>query len=329
MLKKKIVDNRVFLLGLDAFFREGMKVYESGELLELAQEIVQELKVDVHDCPIEGYYSETAELTEYFRLIRTLQACDEGRAQDVQSAGGLRRLRQVCGSRVYGEPTRVGMLSVGKDPVAFALDVLKPDWELGEIVRLAKEKSISSDDYSLVGLAARCGDPVIIAATRETVVLHAMILTAAFVEEKEYIWRVDDDLARLAGRFTATVKKDIGFVIPAPSAENCEAYYHSATGDIIGRCVRLGYNDAVRPTVHYHWAIRIIDGEYEVDEFWDEKLWTTEMYREQRELQIEGPEIDDSTKPRCKRDGCDSPVTKFSLLCKKHHWETLRRLSPN
>ncbi len=324
MLEQKIVDDRVFLLGLDAFFREGMKGYEAGELLKLARQIVQELKVDVLDCPIEGYYSETAELAEYFRLMRTLQGCDESRTQDVLSTDSLRRLRQVCGSRVFGDPIESGgLLPAGMDPVAFALDALKPDWKLMEVVRVAKDKSISSNDYSLVGLAARYGDPVIIAAIRETVVLYAVAIGCA-IEEPEYIWRVDDDLAQMARRFTATVKKDIGFSIPDPTAGNCKAYYHSgANNHILGRCVRVGYNNTVTPNVHYHWAIRLMDGEYEVDEFWDEDLWTTEMYREKRELEIEGP--DDGTKSRCKREGCNNPVTKFSVLCKKHFQEVLRR----
>lgn len=67
---ERIVDNRVFLLGLDQLYRERMKRHESTELLTCARAVAVKLNVPPADVPIEGYYTETKDLTEYFRLTR-------------------------------------------------------------------------------------------------------------------------------------------------------------------------------------------------------------------------------------------------------------------
>ena len=74
-----IVDNRVFLLGLDELYRDAVKPHERGELLDCAREVADVLHVESEDIPIEGYYSEHPQLTEYFKLMRALQAAPKGR----------------------------------------------------------------------------------------------------------------------------------------------------------------------------------------------------------------------------------------------------------
>ena len=39
--EQRIVDDRVFLLGLDKFYRDAMKRHERGELLESARRVAQ------------------------------------------------------------------------------------------------------------------------------------------------------------------------------------------------------------------------------------------------------------------------------------------------
>jgi hypothetical protein len=68
-----VVDNRVFLLGLDELFHAAMKKHESGELLACARFVAAALKVPPADVAIEGYYAEQPALTAYFRLKRGLQ----------------------------------------------------------------------------------------------------------------------------------------------------------------------------------------------------------------------------------------------------------------
>jgi len=56
-----VVDNRVFLLGLDQLYRERVKRHESTELLTCARAVAARLNVAPAAVPIEGYYTETKE----------------------------------------------------------------------------------------------------------------------------------------------------------------------------------------------------------------------------------------------------------------------------
>ena len=68
--------------------------------------------------------------------------------------------------------------------------------------------------------------------------------------------------------------------LPTPHPDHAERYWSAGNGnDVLGRCVRLGSDDTYR---YYYWAIRGGTGgagELEVHEFWDVKVWTTDMYR--------------------------------------------------
>lgn len=75
--ERRILDNRTFLLGLDYLYRNLMKDHERGELLVCARLVAATLRVAPADVAVEGYYAENKQLTEYFRLIRTLQTLDE------------------------------------------------------------------------------------------------------------------------------------------------------------------------------------------------------------------------------------------------------------
>ena len=74
----RLVDDRV-LLGLDKLYRDAMERYERTELLTCARRVSQALSVSPHQIPVEGYYVDDARLTEYFRLVRSLQKVDQSR----------------------------------------------------------------------------------------------------------------------------------------------------------------------------------------------------------------------------------------------------------
>src|SRR5262245_52627895 len=80
-----IVNNRVFLLGLDALYRNAMKKHERGELLACAQRVATALKALPEKLPVEGYYIEDPDLTSYFRLMRALQRVPLEHASEVES----------------------------------------------------------------------------------------------------------------------------------------------------------------------------------------------------------------------------------------------------
>src|SRR5258708_6199075 len=68
----RVVDDSIFLFGLDALYRCQMKRHESGELLGSARAVSRTLGLEPADAPIEGYYTETPLLEEYFRRMRAL-----------------------------------------------------------------------------------------------------------------------------------------------------------------------------------------------------------------------------------------------------------------
>lgn len=46
--------------------------------------------------------------------------------------------------------------------------------------------------------------------------------------------------------------------------------------------MRVGYNDAVTPLLHYHWAINQASGKLVAEEFWDTEIWATDRYTADR-----------------------------------------------
>lgn len=281
-----IVDNRVFLLGLDDLYRVAMKEHESEELLVCAEETAKTLSVEAADVPIEGYYAESPELTRYFSLMRALQDTPIFRESEVADSKKYQRLKQVTSSPIFG-PSAAGrtMFSPGKDALACALESTFPVWTIPHLTDVAYEIAINSDDFSLVTLTVLSKDPVVISACRETMVLYAMAFGAGpgLVVEYEYVWRVDEIIERRARSFVAAFNKLMDESLPVPCAANAERYYSAHVGaNIDGRCVRIGFDDLGVPIKHYHWAIDCRGGEYQVKDFWDTELWTTERYQEKQ-----------------------------------------------
>ena len=286
-----VVDNRVFLLGLDDLYRSAMKRNESLELLRCAREVAWTLHVKPAEVPVEGYYAEDARLTEYFRLFRALQEEPNTRVAAVERLPAYQRLYEVTSSPLFGRPRNEDkLLPVGHDALSNALQQLAPHWTIPTLTAAADQAARAMDDYSLVGLAARTQDPVVLAALRESVVLYAEPLLAGSMSKPlppVYEWRVDAELAHQANRFIRTLNAlfPVGTPLPAAAAENAQKYWNAGvknTMAIVGRCVRVGYDDRRNPVMHYHWGITRSQGALEVEEFWAPEIWTTERYRRER-----------------------------------------------
>jgi len=280
----RVVDNRVLLLGLDKLYRDAMKQHERTELLGCARRVAEALHAAPADVPIEGYYNENPELTEYFLLMRALQQIGEGAISAVSSLREFARLREVTAAPLFGQAQYNGKLfAVGRDALSKALLDAFPEWTVKGLTDAAYASAIEMDDISLVGLAARIHDPVVLTATRESVVLYAevMIGSAAAPPEPRYIWQVDEDLAAQASRFVDAYNALFGEELWSPAPEHAAYFWHAYTdNDILGRCVRIGCDDRVSPIRHYHWAVcRGKYGPYAVDDFWKPELWTTQRYR--------------------------------------------------
>jgi len=282
--ERRVVDNRVFLLGLDGLYRDAMKEHERGELLECARRVAEALRVTPAHVPVEGYYAEDRRLTEYFRLVRTLQAVEEGATSSVASLSEFQRLRDVMSAPLYGRPEFAGkLLPVGRDALSQALIETFPGWTVEGLAAAACRVAREGDEISLVGLAARAQDAVVLAAARESVVLYELPPVGAGLRRSrpEYVWDVDDDVAGPARRFVDTFKALFGEELPPPDPSQAERYWQACIRNLIyGRCVRLGLDDRVSPVRHYHWAIfRAANGTLAVQEFWSPEVWTTTRYR--------------------------------------------------
>lgn len=280
------IDNRVFILGLDELYRNAMKRFESKYLLPRARVIANILQVEPADVPIEGYYHETPELREYFRLIRSLQDVDENRETEVKDTREFQQFWDVFNSPLFGRPQRKKKLfPVGRDPLSQAL--LDADWNVERLVRAAYHAALEYDDISLVGLAARIQDAVTLTAVRESAVLYAEVMSLGLPVDYEYLnyeWIVDDELATAANRFINIFNNFVPGALPLADSANAARFYKGySKNDVMGRCVRIGKTPD--ETHHYHWAIVVEQISPEgialgVDEFWSTHIWTTEKYRE-------------------------------------------------
>ncbi|AZZ92244.1 hypothetical protein EUZ85_16535 [Hahella sp. KA22] len=277
-----IVDNRTLILALDELYRQRMQSFEVNTLLPAAKTVAKVLDVEPCSGPVEGYYAETEALTEYFQIMRALQQQGARSAEKVEEMPEFHQLLEVCNAAIYGAGAdSSGLLPSRRDPLYYALNALPPDeWALAALTELAANIAREKDDYSLVGIASLSQEPLLITALRESCVLYAAIAALCAPDEPQeryhYIWKVDKEIAdacnRFISEFNALTQSDL---LPA-TEDNAEYFYDAAQdANITGRCVRIGYDDSVYPTRHYHWAI---NDRRKVEEFWSDELWTTERY---------------------------------------------------
>jgi len=136
--ERRVVNNRVFLLGLDELYRESMKGHERDELLHFARETANALSIVPANVPIEGYYSEDKQLTMYFRLMRALQQVPKARESELANVGGFWRLKQVTESPIFGLPCHGRfLLSAGEDALSVVLKHTFPEWTVDNLTRKA------------------------------------------------------------------------------------------------------------------------------------------------------------------------------------------------
>src|SRR5215831_10740273 len=134
----KVVDNRVFLLGLDKLYRDAMRQHEHGELLTCARRVAKVLRVSPADVPVEGYYAEEDALTEYFLLMRALKSVRKEAKSSVDTCSEFRRLVAVASSPIFGVPQHEDLLPIGRDPLSRALLESRP-WTLGGLTAAARD----------------------------------------------------------------------------------------------------------------------------------------------------------------------------------------------
>ena len=161
-VERNVVDNRLFIIGLDDLYRSSMKKLEATGLLDCARTVARELGASPSSGPVEGYYGESAALTEYFQLMRSLQEFDEDSAPQVARLPEFSRLHAIATSGCYGHPEPGKLLPKGADPLTSAMDAIPPgEWSVDGLTERACTIATTAGDFSLVGLAARTRDPVL------------------------------------------------------------------------------------------------------------------------------------------------------------------------
>jgi hypothetical protein len=282
--EERIVDDRVFLRGLDQMYRDAVMLHERGELLRAARAVAEKLGVRPADVAAEGYYAKDEKLTEYFRLLHALQHEPKSRTAEVESMKEFRRVLAVTSSPLNGAPSNRDerLLPTGRDPLTIVLN-LEGDWSLHRIIDLAHREASENDDCSLVALACLTHDAVLLTALRESVVLYgerAHFLPPHPEPMSNYVWRVSPEIARRGARFVSLFNALFGEELPEPVAENAAEFYEPGKSwNPSGRCVCIGQTGS-DPVKYYHWAIvSNADGSFSVEEFWDEELWSTGQYR--------------------------------------------------
>jgi hypothetical protein len=286
--ENRTVTDRVLLLGLDSLYRARMKQHESGELLACAHEVADALALPPSGQPVEGYYTESRQLASYFRLMRTLQTVDRQLAFKVADLAAYRRLVEVTSSPIFGIPVEDDrLIPRSRNSLTAALEETDVSrWAVPSLMATAAERAVSSDDCSLVALAALSHDAAVVTALGETVVLYTdtVLGAAPFPPTPRYIWAVSEELARRAEVFIDRFNTLFNDDLPMPHPRNAALFWAASNeATIAGRCVRLGLDDSTEPIRHYHWAVGggwtggVV--RYEVHDFWDTTLWTTETYR--------------------------------------------------
>jgi len=286
----RVISDRVLLLALDQLYRKRMKLHEASELLRCAESVASAIGLEPSQVPIEGYYTESEQLSRYFLLMRGLQATPDFYRSRLEGLPEFRRLLQVATSPMFGTPTEEGfLLPTGRDPLYWALKGLRAaDCTVPEITgRAYREAMARTTDCSLVGLAALSEDAVVLAALRESVVLYAALetLSPMIPSVPRYVWNVSPVVAERTERFVQTFFDLFADRLPRPHPDNAELFWDAYDEeDLLGRCVRIAIDDSRRPERHYHWAVRRgPEDDLVVHDFWDEELWTTERYKREHE----------------------------------------------
>ncbi len=285
----KEVSDLALVLALDYLYRETFKVFEVEKLLPASRVLVAKLQVPISQVAIEGYYNESAELTEYFLNIRALQQVEGEKKSVVEQLDEYQLLFRVVSAEIFGSESETNkLLPAKKDPLYFALaETNVGEWDVKTLTEKAHEFAVKNDDISLVGIAAYLKDSVVLAALRESVVLYAMVMVgcAAGFEPPtiKYVWNVSPELATKVNRFIDIFNHLTSSQLKQASAENVEYFYQAYDdNNIEGRCVRIGFDDSQSPAQNYHWAVKRGMAGLEVDEFWHQDLWTTQRYQSER-----------------------------------------------
>jgi len=287
IIKELIVNDFEFIIGLDSFYREKMKKYEVKILLPLIKEIFQNIDIQKKNFPIEGYYYENEDLTEYFNYVKTLKTLNNDYKPKIENMQGYKKLLNILCSGLYGNYYfNESILPITKDPIYRTLENLSFDnWKSEKIIKTAFSIIKEENDFSIISLGIIKKDPIILTALRESVALYSDIFVGSAPNltvkyEYKYIWNVSNEIQNKANNIIEIFNGICPYKIPIAEEKNVKKYYDEYVSNPINiRCIRIGIDNIGK---NYHWAIINTDylkRNYKFKEFWDSKFWTTETLK--------------------------------------------------
>ena len=309
------MDERTLLQGLIVMFQRALSASIKRELYGCAQRLANKLNLKpVRSCGvIPDFCKGDAILSRYFQIVEELRhVCWRKRVQampDFQRIEavmasplfGLRTSRsdsltmacRRCGPLGFAHKQQLGrpqdaldraVIAIGRDTLAQSPGTAAT-CSITELTTSAQSIAVEADDVSLVGLAARIGDPMLMILARAQPRAGHLLDDSG----EEFDWQVDAAFAASAAEFVDTANQLLGADLPAPTADHASAYFWASLAiSPGGQCVPL---DCDHGQGTYYWAIR---GPHlasrmpgpEAEQFVDTKPWDSGRYT--RELYPRG-----------------------------------------
>ncbi|MFH1637511.1 MAG: hypothetical protein ABIB71_03745 [Candidatus Woesearchaeota archaeon] len=304
----KIIENFDYFQAVDATVRRYMKAFET-EMLPVAEQALKDAGFPLGNYPVEGYYPETKELTQYFLHVRTLQD-----KYTTTVTGAIQKLHDIYTHPVFGlkqgkpnaiNPTDVYFpeedlvtISPVVDPVTVASKKIMPNWTIDGIMENVEKENLGE---GLVGFAYMVDElakgerahfnPVATTMACETTVLSRMKMVVRGLRKRPQVdWRVTPEVegagkgviesySDLMGRHSSLLRE-----VPQVTPDNICGLLDNLPS--VFRIVNLNSN-LLRDDGHYHWAIDSSeeDGKQKglvVKEIWSDKVITTEEYQKSK-----------------------------------------------
>ena len=298
------VNNLTFFRIVDKQVREAMQQVET-EMLPIARKALSETGLALQKHPVEGYYSKTQRLTNFFNHIKTLQLNYSDKVGD-----SVKKLHKFYTNEVFGlgqavrtplnskgvwypieppvvispmvDPLTAAVVEVGNKPATIHQDLtIENITKVLENVKLGK---------GLVGLGSLVDktereimgeyNPIATTLARETTVLSAYVPTFKGMPEYKVSSEVEEQGNAVIKAYNSLFKK-AGFNVKIPHITRKKAFQLNHDLPEMDRCVRVFNLDLPgQDKEFYHWAIGIVNYGTKVVDFWRKEVITTDMFKQ-------------------------------------------------
>lgn len=283
---KLITDVEYFWM-LDNQIRVKMQKFETDICYPKAKTLLTNSNINIEELkkyPIEGYYTNSPELSQYFTILRNLQHNEEVYKKVIQCAE-LEFLQRVCHRDLFGiiDPKnrnkdaplqrRYDLVTLAmEDPQLFDLNSPRP-WTISSIMTGCN--IWYANRTNLVELAVLIGKPELVCAGAETNSAYRMIAAVSgacgIAPIIEYKWKVSPDVELLGSKIVEEYNNLLeGFYIITPSIYNCNGLNSIP---VLPRVSVMGY--ILETNQYYHW---ILDWNGTLTDVYSQTIITTNSF---------------------------------------------------